>query len=342
MSKLLYVFYTTEFSIKNESANMKKKVFITRKIPDVGLNLLREKFEVVVSEGRGVSTAELRAVVSDCHGLVSLLSDPVDEQLFAKAAHLQIVANYAVGYNNIDINAAKKHDIWVTHTPGVLTRATAEIAFALMIGLTRRIIPADRFTREGKFVGWDPLLFLGDQLQGKTLGIIGMGRIGVDMAEKALAFGMKIVYHNRNHVAGDTERRLGARLLSLDELLARSDVISVHTPLTPDTRHLLDKKAFEKMKKGVYIINTARGEVIDEQAMIHYLKNGQIKGVGLDVYEFEPKVSSELHEMENVILLPHIGSATIETRNKMSEMVAKNVISALDGQVPPNLIPEMK
>ena len=321
---------------------MKKKVFVTRKIPDAGLSMLRVKYDVVVSDGRSLSPEELKSAISDCHGLVSLLSDPVDERLLSSAGHLQIVANYAVGYNNIDINAAKKHNIWVTHTPGVLTRATAEIAFALMIGLNRRIIQADRFTREGKFIGWDPMLFLGDELQNKTLGIIGMGRIGKDMAKKAKAFGMKIVYHNRKKVDEAEEKCLGAVFLSFDELLAKADVISVHTPLTNETRHMLDKNAFEKMKIGAYVINTARGEIIDEQTMVGYLKNGHIKGVGLDVYEFEPKVTKELLEMENVILLPHIGSATIETRNKMSEMVAKNVISALEGQVPENLVPEMR
>jgi len=254
---------------------------------------------------------------------------------------LKIIAIHAVGYNNIDIENARTRKIMVTNTPGVLTRATAEIAFALLITLTRRIIPADRFTREGKFRGWRPLLFLGDGLEGKTIGIIGMGRIGQDMASLCKAFGMNIVYHNRHRLADGIESNLDALYLTLEELFRTADMISVHTPLTDQTRHLINEAAFSQMKNGVYLINAARGEIVKESALVDALKSGKVKGAGLDVFEFEPDFSNELAAMENVVLLPHIGSATIETRNKMSEMAAENVIAALEGRRPPNLVPEL-
>jgi glyoxylate reductase len=222
-----------------------------------------------------------------------------------------------------------------------LTRATAEIAFALLITLTRRIIPSDRFSREGKFKGWEPLLFLGDELNEKTMGIIGMGRIGQDMASLCRAFGMNIIYHNRNRLNREIESSFDARYVPLDELLGTADMISLHTPLTDQTRHLIDEHAFLQMKKGTYLINTSRGEIIKESALIAALKSGKINGAGLDVYEFEPDFSHELVSMDNVVLLPHIGSATHETRTRMSEMVAENVIAALKGRRPPNLVPEL-
>lgn len=319
-----------------------KKVYVTRRIPDIGIRLLEERFDVAVYPGpRPIGRKELLRSVQDCHGIVTLLSEQMDAKVLQSARNLEIIANVAVGYNNIDIRAAERHGVMVTHTPDVLTNATGEIAFALLIALTRRILPADRFTRNGSFVCWDPLLFLGDELQGKTIGIIGMGRIGLDMAAKCRAFGMEVIYHARKPVAHESERRVGAVYCDLDHLLAVSDAISVHTPLTPATRHLLDEEAFRKMKPGVYLINTSRGEVIHEKALVENLKTGRVKGAGLDVYEFEPQITPELLSMENVILLPHIGSATVETRNRMAEMAARNVLAALEGNRPPNLVPEM-
>lgn len=321
---------------------MKKKILITRKIPEAGILLLKEKYDVDYPEQGVLNKQGLVQRLQDCDALVSLLSDTIDKEVLTASPRLKIVANYAVGYNNIDVAAAKKLNIMVTNTPGVLTNATAEIAFALLICLTRRILQADKFTREKRFVGWDPLLFLGDELQGKTIGIIGMGRIGRDMAYKCRAFGLNIVYHNRKPVSKAEEKQLNAVFLSLDELLGQSDIISVHTPLTPETHHLLDENVFPKMKDGVYLINTARGEVVCEEALVRALESGKVKGAGFDVYEFEPDISEKLLSMENVILLPHIGSATVETRNSMARMVARNVIAALKGRVPENLIPEMK
>ena len=321
---------------------MKPKILITRKIPETGMEMLKKRYDVDCPGPVALDTPDLVERAQDCSAVVSLLSDPIGEEVFSASPKLKIVANYAVGYNNIDVDAARKFNIMVTHTPGVLTNATAEIAFALLISLTRRILTADRFTREKRFVGWDPLLFLGDELQGKTMGIIGMGRIGRDMALKCRAFGMDIVYHNRNPMEKSAQDRIGAVYVGLEDLFKRSDMISIHTPFTPDTHHLLDETAFKKMKKGVYLINTARGEVVSEKALIGALESGRVKGAGFDVYEFEPQIPDALMAMENVVLLPHIGSATIETRNKMAEMVARNVIDALEGRIPENLIPEMK
>ena len=319
---------------------MKKNVYITRQIPEAGIDLLKEKYRVeIFPENRPISRDLLLKEIRDCDALVCLISDSIDEEILASGNKLKIAANFAVGYNNIDIAAAKKYGIMVTNTPGVLTNATAEIAFALLIILTRKIMEADRFTRAGRFSGWDPLLLLGDELKGKTLGIIGMGRIGQEMALKCRAFGMDIIYHNRKPVDQETEKRLSASYASLDKLLQQSDAISIHTPLTDETYHLVNEQTFEQMKTGTYLINTSRGEVMDEKALVHALKAGKIKGAGLDVYEFEPEISHELMGMSNVVLLPHIGSATKETRSRMSEMVAKNVIAALEGKIPDNLIP---
>ena len=319
------------------------KVYVTRQIPETGISLLKKQFDVTVyHEKKPVPPDILLKEAEDADAVLSLLSDKIDEKLFSMAKKLKIVANYAVGYNNIDIDAARKYNIPVTHTPGVLTNATSEIAFALMIALTRNILVSDQFTRDGKFVGWDPLLFLGDELRGKTIGLVGMGRIGRDMAEKCRAFGMNIIYHNRKPVAHELETGLNAEYKDFRSLLRLSDVISIHTPLTESTHHLFDKQSFNEMKEGVYIINTSRGEVIDEKALSQALVSGKVKGAGLDVYEFEPQITNELLSMKNVILLPHIGSATIETRDNMAVMAAENIISVLSGKKPLNLIPELK
>ena len=321
---------------------MKKRVYLTRRLPEIGVRLLKEKYHVkIFSKNQPIDRDQLIPEIRDVDALVSLLSDKIDDGVLSSAQNLKIVANYAVGYDNIDIDAAKRHKIMVTNTPGVLTNATAELAFSLLIVLTRRIIEAYRFMRQGKFTGWDPMLLQGDELKGKTLGIIGLGRIGQDLSLKCRAFGMKIIYCNRKPVDRKTEKQLAATYTSLDQLLKESDVISIHTPLTDKTYHLINKEAISLTKTGVYLINTSRGEVIDEKALVNALQTGKIKGAGLDVYEFEPEITHELLDMNNVVLLPHIGSATKETRNRMSEMVARNVIAALEGKKPNNLVPEL-
>ncbi len=322
---------------------MKPSVFITRVLPESGLRLLQDYCDVRVFEKQApIDRKTLSEEIGRADALVCLLSDRIDNALLDQAGRLKIIANYAVGYNNIDIAAALARNIMVTHTPGVLTNATAELAFALIITLTRRILTADRFTRQGKFIGWDPMLLLGDELAGKTLGIVGLGRIGRSLAEKCRAFGMSIIYHNRRPLDRTTEERISAHYCAFDELLARSDIISIHAPLTEESRHLFNQTAFENMKPGAYLINTARGEIVVEAALVEALKSGRLKGAGLDVYEGEPAVNPELLKMNHVVLLPHIGSATVETRSAMAVMAAENVIAALKGKIPSNLVPEMK
>ncbi len=319
------------------------KVFVTYEIPDSGLKMLREKFELDVYTGEEFLTKEEmieRARKADA--MVAHLRDPIDAQFIQSLEKMKIIADYAVGYNNIDVQAATERGIYVTHTPGVLTEATADIAFALILAVARRIVESDRFVRDGKFVGWKPKLMLGYDLYGKTLGIVGMGRIGQAVARRALGFGMNIVYHNRNRLPQELETEFNAKYLSLDELISTSDFISLHTPLTKETFHMIDAEKISHMKPNAIIVNTARGPVIDEQALYEALKARKIAGAGFDVYENEPKLTPGLEKLDNVVLLPHIGSATYETREKMSQIVAINIIEALEGRIPPNLVPEQK
>jgi glyoxylate reductase len=316
------------------------KIFVTYDIPEKGINLLIERgYEVDVYKGEEfLSQEEMIARSKNADGIITQLRDTIDRNFIYALERTKIIANYAVGYNNIDIQAAKERGIYVTNTPGVLTDATADTAFALILAVARKIVQADKFVREGKFVGWKPKLFLGYDLFGKTLGIIGMGRIGQAVAKRAIGFGMKIVYHNRKRLSEDVEKQFNASYLPLDELMSVSDVISIHTPLTNDTYHLINKERIALMKPSAIIVNTARGPVIDELALYEVLKEGKIAGAGLDVYENEPMLTHGLEKLENVVLLPHIGSATYETREKMSEMVAVNIIEALEGRIPPNLV----
>ncbi|MEJ5258071.1 MAG: D-glycerate dehydrogenase [Fervidobacterium sp.] len=317
------------------------KVFITYAIPEKGINLLKEKFYVDVYDGEDFLTkSELIRRSKDADAIVTQLRDPVDNEFIESLQKAKIIANYAVGYNNIDVQAATQKGIFVTNTPGVLTEATADIAFALLLTVARRIVESDKFVREGKFTGWKPKLFLGYDLFGKTLGIIGMGRIGQAVARRALGFGMNVVYYNRRRLPVDIEEKYNARYVDLDTLIAISDYISIHTPFTKETYHLISEERIKRMKPNAIIINTARGPVIDEVALYQALKNGKIAGAGFDVYENEPLLTPGLEKLDNVVLLPHIGSATYETRDKMSEMVAINVIEALEGRIPPNLVPE--
>jgi len=246
-------------------------------------------------------------------------------------ANCKIIANYAVGYNNIDIEYAKNKGITVTNTPGILTDATADLTMALMLSCTRRIIEGDSYLREGKFTSWPPQLLLGMELKGKTLGIIGAGRIGKAVAKRAVGFGLKIIYFN-NSRSEDLEENLCARKVSLNILLKTSDIISVHLPLTDRTFHLLNSDNLNQVKKGAIIINTARGEIIDEKVLIKILKQKQLFSAGLDVFENEPNVNKKLMQLKNVVLAPHIGSATVEARTKMAECCANNVVNVLSGK----------
>ncbi|RKY82006.1 D-glycerate dehydrogenase [candidate division KSB1 bacterium] len=318
---------------------MDKKVFITRKIPGQGINLIKQNISHVdiFPHDRTITKQELLDVIENYNGLLCLLTDPVDRDVLLKGRNLQVVSNYAVGYNNIDIETATEQNIMVTNTPGVLTDATADLTWALILGTARKIIPADRFTRQGKFMGWEPSLFLGWPVAGQTLGIIGAGRIGTGAGLRAKGFSMNVLYTS-NRINQVLENEVNAKKVNLGELLKKSDFISIHVPLTKDTKHLIGKHEFGLMKNSAVLINTSRGPVVDEKALVEALKNSKIAGAGLDVYENEPLLGKELKNLDNTLLLPHIGSATFTTRGKMSVMAAENLLKALNGQKPDNLV----
>jgi glyoxylate reductase len=316
------------------------KVFITRKIPAVGPNLLRQAgLEVEISDFDGVLPREkLLEKVKGADAILSLLTDKIDgEVMDAAGPQLKIVANYAVGYDNLDLAAAKQRSVIVTNTPEVLTESVAEHTIALMFAIARRIVESDQFMRDGKYTAWAPMLFLGNGLVGKTLGLVGLGRIGAAVAKRMHdGFDMRILYYDvkRNE---ELEKKHNLEYRDLKNLLKESDFVSIHVPLLETTRHLIGEPQLKMMKKTAYLINTSRGPVIDEKALVVALKNGEIKGAALDVYEEEPKMAPGLAELANTVLTPHTASATEETRSAMSELAAKNIIAALSGQ--PSLTP---
>jgi len=319
------------------------KVFVTRKIPESGIELLKNAgHEVVVSDKDGVLTkgeliAELKKDTYDA--ILCLLTDTVDAEVFDAALQAKIFANYAVGFNNIDVEEAKKRGIMVTNTPGVLTDTVAEHTIALMLSITSRISEGDRLVRAGEYDGWAPLMLLGTDLKDKTLGVLGLGRIGSRVAHIASrGLGMKIAYYD---ISRDEafEKEYGATFLATpEELLKVADVVSVHVPLLDSTHHLINKERLEMMKKSAYLINSSRGPVIDEKALVEALKGGVIRGVALDVFENEPLLAPGLSELENVVLTPHIASATDETRGKMAEIAAQSIIDFLSGKTPQNIV----
>lgn len=317
---------------------MRKKVLVTRKIPNQGLAKLRKYFDVEVNElDRGLSHDELKEKVKGKDGVICLLSDKINGEIMDSEPNVKIFANYAVGYNNMDVEAAIKRKVYLSNTPGVLTSATADMAWSLLFAVARRVVEGDKYIRAGKFDGWSPTLLLGREISGKTLGIIGAGRIGRAFAKRAAAFDMKVLYYSR-YKKEEFEKKTGAEYVDFDELLRKSDYISVHTPLTTETIHMISDKEFDIMKDTCILINTSRGPVVDEKALVKALKEKKIWGAGLDVYENEPEVEEELKYLDNVVLCPHLGSATDETRISMAVMAADNIISALNGKEPPNNI----
>lgn len=312
----------------------KHKVFITRRIPETGLSLLRKACDVEVYNGEdGISYQLLLEKLKDIEGIITLLSDKIDKNALSQAPKLRVVSNYAVGYDNIDVPYATNRGILVTNTPGVLTDATADLSWALLMAVARRIVEGDRLMREKKFSGWSPLLLLGQDLKGKTLGILGAGRIGTAVAERSVGWKMIILYYDRNQNLY-LEKTLSARRASFTELIQQSDFISIHLPLTAETKHLINEQILQQMKKSAILINTARGAVIDENALVKALENHWIAGAGLDVFENEPEVAPGLERLTNVVLAPHIGSATIQARQEMAKMAAINLIDALEGRLP--------
>ncbi len=312
---------------------MKPKVFITRQIPFAGVDLLRHECEVEVFGDQPLPYDLLLENVGECQGVIGLGTDQIDAAFFAAAPCLKGYANYAVAFDNIDMAAATSRGIPVSNTPDVLTKATAELAWALLFAVARRVVETDRVMRTGEWPGMGPMQYIGSGVSEKTLGIFGSGRIGTAMARMSAGFGMRVLYMNESGHRNDVlDGQLDGRLVEFDELLAESDFLSLHAPLTEQTRHRFDAAAFEKMKDTAYVINTARGALIKEDDLVAALRCGDIAGAGLDVYEFEPRVTPGLAGLHNVVLVPHIGSATRAARSQMSLLAARNLLAMLKGE----------
>ena len=313
-------------------------VYVTRRIPEAGLDLLRDAgidFDMNPHD-RVLTREELLEGVRGRDAVLCLLTDTIDAEILDAARGARVFANYAVGFNNVDVAAATERGILVTNTPGVLTDTTADMAWALMFAAGRRIVEADRFTRAGKFKGWGPMLFLGQDITGATLGIVGPGRIGTAVAQRAKGFDMRVLISGPN--PSEEILSIADAQVSLDELLRESDFVSIHVPLVKDTYHLIGERELRLMKPTAYLINTARGPVVDEKALVAALRDGVIAGAGLDVFEDEPALAPGLVELENVVIAPHIASATNATRSKMATMAAGNLLAGLRGETPPNLV----
>jgi glyoxylate reductase len=314
----------------------KPKVYLTRKIPKA-IELLQDFCELTVHNNTNApSKKEIIRNIRDKDGLLCILSDKIDSEVIAAAKNLKVISSYSVGYDHIDVDAATKRGIYVAYTPEVLTETTADLAFALMLAAARRIAEGDRLIRRGRWKGkWSYEFMLGQDVHKKTLGIIGMGRIGSALARRAKGFEMKILYHKRNRLPIEKERELGVEYKELDDLLRESDFVSINLALGKDTYHLIDEKKLQLMKRSSFLINTARGQVVDEKALVKALRNKWIAGGALDVFEKEPlPKNSPLLKFDNVVLVPHIGSASRETRDKMAEIAAINVLNVLKGGKP--------
>jgi glyoxylate reductase len=311
------------------------RIVVTGRIPEAGLERLREVGEVWSWDGDEPIPVGVRdEQLTDAVAAVTLLTDRVDDAFLAAAPKLEVVANVAVGYNNVDVAACERRGVVVTNTPDVLTDATADLAMALILSVTRRLGEGERLVRSGDPWKWSMFMMLGAGIQGRRLGIVGMGGIGQALATRAKAFGMTIAYHNRSRLGDAIERGLDARYQPLDELLATSDVVSLNCPYTDATHHLIDAAALDRMKPSAYLVNTARGPIVDEGALVDALRSGAIAGAGLDVFEHEPDVHPGLLSLDNVALAPHLGSATVETRGAMAVLAARNVVEVLGGRGP--------
>ena len=316
------------------------KVVVTGKIPAVALERLRAKHTVHAWEDESpIARDELLKRVAGADAIVSLLTEKIDAELLdAAGKQLRSVSNVAVGYNNIDVPACRERNVLVTNTPGVLTDATADIAMALILMSTRRLAEGERVIRAQQPWQWGMFYMLGSSIQGSQLGIVGMGQIGAAVARRARAFGMTIAYTKRSPLDAETAKELNATHMELDELLTTSDVVSLHCPYSPETHHLMNASTIGKMKKSAYLINTARGPVVDEEALATALQQGKIAGAGLDVFEKEPTVHQALIGLDNAVLIPHLGSATVETRTAMANLAVTNALAVLSGETAPNLV----
>jgi glyoxylate reductase len=321
-------------------------ILVTQRPSQVAIDLLNsalgptDRLDINPDADRIWTKAELieRLKSAPYDGLYCMLTNAVDAEVLSVAPNLKVIANMAVGYNNIDVAEATRRHIPVTNTPGVLTDTTADFGWALIMSSARRVPEADRFLRAGRFHGWGPLMMVGHDIYGKTLGIVGFGRIGRAVAKRATGFDMKVLYHDKYPADAETERALNARSVSMDELLSNSDFISLHTDYNPETHHLISAPQFTMMKPTAYLINTSRGPVVDEAALVDALTSGKIAGAGLDVYENEPQVHPGLLALENVVLTPHIASASLDTRNSMSLTASENLLAGLRGERPTNCV----
>jgi glyoxylate reductase len=318
---------------------MKPQVLITRSLPDAALEVVRQTCEVHYDpRDRHLDPVALQQAVVGKAGMICLVTDRIDAQVLEAGRALKVVSNVAVGYDNIDVVAATRRNIVVTNTPGVVTEATADLTWALMLAIARRIAEGDRYIRAGRWQEWRLMVMLGGDVYGQTLGIIGMGRIGQAVARRARGFDMRVLYHNRQRLPAVVEADLRATWVEREMLLRQADFVSLHVPLTPATRHLISATALRMMRPTAYLINTTRGAVVDEAALIQALQEGWIAGAGLDVFEDEPHVPEVLQALENVVLVPHIGSASVATRTRMAVIAACNLVAALRGQRPPHVV----
>ncbi|TCS71693.1 lactate dehydrogenase-like 2-hydroxyacid dehydrogenase [Sulfuritortus calidifontis] len=323
---------------------MKPKILVTREVFDDVLGFLGEHFEVEANQGDAPFSADALAQrLAGKAGALTSIVDRIDGALLDRCPDLKAVCNIAVGYNNFDLAACTAHGVMATNTPGVLDDSTADFTWALILAAARRVTEAERYLRAGQWTGWKLKQFLGTDVHHATLGILGMGRIGQKVARRALGFDMPVLYHNRSRLPEAQERALNARYVSLDELLAQADILTVHTPYSPQTHHLVGAAEFARMKPGVVFIHASRGGVVDDAALVAALRSGRIGAAGLDVYEGEPRLDAELLKFDNVVLTPHIASSSEATRRNMAWLAARNLVAALRGEAPPNLLnPEVR
>ena len=317
---------------------MKPIVTVTNIFPQVALDKLSSECDLKINR-TSLTKEELKQQVSGSDAVISYLTDRIDQDIIDRGTKLKIIANYGAGFNNIDVTYASERGIWVTNTPNVLHETTADLTWAMILGAARRIIPADRYTRESKFQGWGAQLFLGGDVYEKTLGIIGLGEIGRSVARRALGFNMRTLYHQRNRLPKEEEKKLNVEYATFEKILRASDFLTLHVPLTEETEYMIGNDEIALMKKTAYLIHTARGKIIDDYALVAALREGRLAGAALDVYEAEPELTEGMRELDNLMILPHIGSASFETRDKMALLVADNIFDALEGKTPRSLVP---
>jgi glyoxylate reductase len=315
------------------------RVLITGNLSHEVIALIEKDHEVTINlRDRPMTRQEILEKVRGKEGLLSMITDRIDDELMEQAPELRMIANYGVGFDHIELASATARGIWVSNTPGVLSDATADTTIALILAVARRVVEGDRMTRSGQFQPWAPFVFLGTQVTGKTLGIVGLGQIGKAVARRARGFDMPILYHNRRRISEAEERSLNATYADLKTLLSTADVVSLHVTLSEETHHLIGATELSLMKPTAFLINVSRGPVVDEAALTEALASKQISGAGLDVYEREPELTPGLADLDNVVLLPHVGSATVETRTQMALLAAENLLAGLAGKTPPNCL----